>query len=212
MWSISIFSATVKRNGTKKKVYYGATDCPLTSKGEAEAAALRRVFLEKAVDCCFVSPLKRTVDTARLVFPEQEADFFRHDQDLKELNFGDWEGKHHQELAADPHWQRWAADYENVAPPGGESFRDLSCRVGAFRTRLLGQKERRIAIVAHHGVLTLLLAQLLSLPDSGCWHFTFRPGRYSHLRFADGFPILEAHNIPPQTLPAEKERAMGGLY
>lgn len=178
-----------------KKVYYGATDCALTAQGQADAAYLCSLFDTIEVDICFVSPLLRAVTTAERVFPGRPQAFFCRDENLRELDFGAWEGKHHTELQEDPEWQRWAADYFHVAPPDGESFCDLQRRVEAFRKTLFACEEDNIAIVSHNGVLTLLLALLLEMPPEHCWHFVFRHGTYSHLSFAGHFPVLQSHNV-----------------
>lgn len=178
-----------------KKVYYGSTDCALTAQGEADADKLRAVFAEIPVQLCFVSPLKRAVDTAMRIFPQRQESFLCRDENLRELDFGAWEGKHYSELEADPHWQKWAADYFHVAPPGGESFLALSHRVCVLKETLFAREEQHIAIVGHHGVLTLLMALLLEMPPEKCWHFTFHHGAYTHFSFADAYPVLRGHNL-----------------
>ncbi len=178
-----------------KKVYYGATDCALTSKGETDADKLRPVFAEIPVDLCFVSPLKRAGDTAKRIFPLREADFFCRDDDLRELNFGAWEGKHYSELEGDPHWQAWAADYFHIAPPGGESFHDLSKRAEAFKETLFAAEKDAVAVVGHHGFLTVLMALLLGMEAKDCWHFTFLHGVYTHFSFSEDYPVLMGHNL-----------------
>src|SRR3712207_9256030 len=101
---------------------------------EAEAAAKRAE--ELGIDVVIASPLRRTRETAEVVgaalgLPVQ------YDDDLVELDFGDFEGltaeeaKRRHPLAA----RRFAEDV-TVAAPGGESVADVSERVARARAQI----------------------------------------------------------------------------
>ncbi len=55
-------------------------------------------------------------------------------------------------------WQRWMADWQNATPDGGEAFPHFAARIrAADEMSQLQSREERL-IVAHQGVLSLLLA------------------------------------------------------
>jgi hypothetical protein len=73
-----------------------------------------------------------------------------------ELDFGQWEGRHWQEIdrvALDD----WAASPERFAPPGGESGQALRHRVRAF-WRDVCHAGKAACVVSHGGPLRVLTA------------------------------------------------------
>ena len=86
----------------------------------------------------------------------------RIDERLCELQFGEWEGRRWDEIDRGQS-DRWAADYWNVAPPGGETYRELYERVGAALAEILTCNTSSIAVVTHAGPIRAALAQCLQL-------------------------------------------------
>ena len=71
-----------------------------------------------------------------------------YDPRIWELDFGSWEGRMWDDIPraeSDP----WAADYWNIAPPGGESFARLCTRVGD----VLAEVPTDSVVIAHAGVI-----------------------------------------------------------
>lgn len=71
-----------------------------------------------------------------------------YDARLWEMDFGAWEGLRWDAIPraqSDP----WAADYWNIAPPGGEAFSDVCARVG----QVLDELAPGTLIVSHAGVI-----------------------------------------------------------
>src|SRR3712207_6137242 len=131
---------------------------------EAEAAAKRAE--ELGIDVVIASPLRRTRETAEVVgavlgLPVQ------YDDDLVELDFGDFEGLTAEEAREKyPLAARRFADDISVAAPGGESIADVSDRVARARARILrGHAGRTVLVVSHVTPIKLLLAAGLDVPD-----------------------------------------------
>lgn len=177
-----------------KEVYYGATDCPLNDRGREDARRLHGALKARRLDLVFTSPLSRATETAALLLADRPVPLSVDDR-LRELNFGDWEGRSWRELQDDPHWQDWGADWQGTRPPAGESFLDLAARVSAFYDDLLSRPEEDILIVSHHMIMMALICRLFDLPPTKAWHFRFLPGTYSHLVYADDFPVLLGQNL-----------------
>ncbi len=81
--------------------YIGRTDEPLC---EAACRHLRESDPFTVASHVLVSPLQRAVETARLLFPEAELTVC---QDLREMDFGDFEGRTAEEMADDPVYEEW---------------------------------------------------------------------------------------------------------
>lgn len=131
-------------------VVSGNTDAPfhLTVQGRAQVLAAAAGFAETTIDRIYVSPLMRTRETADILATALGIpDRVHVDERLRELDFGEWEGKDHAEwLAAFPD----AADRFETKPRGGETFLDVQRRVGSFLREIeLRHTNERIVIVSH---------------------------------------------------------------
>ena len=176
----------------KAKVYYGATDCPLTDKGREQSRGLQAVFAAKDIDLIYVSPLQRAKETADIIFSPSLPRVI--DPRLQEMDFGSWEGKRYTELSDDPIFQLWQEEWESTRAPGGESFNDLAQRVESFCLDLKNTKADNVALVGHNAVLMLILPTIFSLTREQGWHFCFQQGCYSQINYAGDYPVLKALN------------------
>ena len=79
--------------------YIGVTDEDLIPINEE----LNKSIYPK-VNKIYVSPLKRCVQTAELIYPGQA---IRVKENLKECNFGRFENKNYQDLSVDESYQKW---------------------------------------------------------------------------------------------------------
>ncbi|MCQ8277078.1 histidine phosphatase family protein [Acetobacteraceae bacterium KSS8] len=102
------------------------------------------------------SPAVRCVGPASLLAGLLGAPL-RTDADLRELDFGDWEGLRWDEVPR-PALDAWASDPLGFAPPAGESGTALIRRVRRAADRL--RAEGNALVVSHGGPLRLLPAIL----------------------------------------------------
>lgn len=141
----------------------GWDDVPLADP-EATAVGSRRLsVLIGRADAVYSSDLLRTRQTAEPL-AEALALPVLADPALRELNFGEWDGKMWNDLAAsgDERFQRFVADWSSVATPGGESFVDLERRVVEFWQRIAPRHAgETIVVVSHGGTLAALAIHLL---------------------------------------------------
>ncbi len=178
----------------KRKVYYGATDCELTALGREQARALAAAFHDIHLDLAIVSPLRRAQETADIILGKKTT-LRESEPRIREMNFGIWEGKYYKDLQGDPAYEAWMADWENVRPPQGESHNDVVARVSDFYENLKQRPEKDVALICHNAVLMILLTKILETDPTFSWHFSFDQGCYTHIRFADGYPIIQGHNL-----------------
>ncbi len=110
----------------------------------------------------FCSPLPRAIETARLAIEPFGAKFDI-DSDLREIDFGQWEGLTLTEMICDPDrvagWAQFAPDFTF---PGGERLGDFLDRVNGLARRVSGL-NRPVTLVCHGGVIRTLICTFLGL-------------------------------------------------
>lgn len=142
--------------GNLRRAFLGCTDDPLAACG-VELACQRRGELPK-VERVYHSPMLRAVSTARLVWPDVPRCAV---PGLREMDFGIFDGRAHDELMEDETYRTWLAQSEWEGYPGGESFAEADARcTAAFRFLVRDAGERglsRVGAVVHGGTLMLLM-------------------------------------------------------
>ena len=130
-------------------VCYGRADVSVKLSPEA---ALRQVTWP-AVATVWSSPSPRCRDLAAAVAAQQRASL-RVDERLYEMDFGAWEGRAWRDISEDE-LTPWMSDWQNAAPPGGETTSQLTARVAAWHEELAAPPHRHL-LVAHAGVVRAL--------------------------------------------------------
>ena len=101
------------------------------------------------------------------------------DPDLREIDFGRWEGKMFSEIrdSSPEDVERWARFAPDFAFPGGESMRDFLDRVGRAADRLAADEAETVLAVTHGGVIKIMLCHLLGLEARATSRSRSRPLR-----------------------------------
>jgi alpha-ribazole phosphatase len=107
--------------GNTKKRYIGVTDEPLLPESKEELRK-KNYPMPQAL---YVSPLKRCIETAEILFPGKPMHII---DELSECNFGEFENKNYKELAGNAAYQAWVDRECTGAIPGGESREEFLCR------------------------------------------------------------------------------------
>jgi alpha-ribazole phosphatase len=146
---------------------YGHTDVELTEVGLLQMEHLAGRLRLAEIHAVYSSDLKRTVTGARIIARHHDVPITAVPQ-LREVYFGDWEGKGFLEIRAQ-HPELLAkreADLVGFEPPGaGESIGRLAERVmPGFREILERSGEKNILLVAHGAVNRVILCDALGLP------------------------------------------------
>ena len=120
----------------------GASDLPLDLAGCLQAAALADRIRPLAPARSFCSPMMRCRQTAEAIGLATPLEI---DGDLREIDFGRWENRRFEQVAAEePELvQRWAAFASDFAFPGGEGLAAFVARVGAAADRLASTRPTR---------------------------------------------------------------------
>ena len=141
--------------GNEEKKYIGVTDESLSEIGRKEILSKN---YPKA-DIIFSSPMKRCLETAALIYPGSAVIV---DEDFRETDFGEFEGKSFLELKDEPSYVKWLESGGTLAFPGGEDRESVCVRVmKAFRKAVSSLKEDETAVfIVHGGTIMTILSEL----------------------------------------------------
>jgi ribonuclease H / adenosylcobalamin/alpha-ribazole phosphatase len=179
-----------------QKRYAGRTDAPLTDTGVQQAAAAAKRLAQAGIAAIVSSPLQRTVRTAEEVSAATGVPVVT-DDGFRETDFGAWEGLTFAEVRE--RWPSemtaWLAD-PSVAPPGGESFAQVSERVTAALHRVLAERaDRTVLIVSHVTPIKTLVAAALLAPPAALFRMHLDVAALCEIDwYADGPAVLRSYN------------------
>lgn len=146
----------VRHGPTHQKTFTGWRDVPADL---SDTAAIGRLSRWLPRDAPIVSSdLKRAVTTADAIANGRRR--LSHEDDLREFNFGEWDGKHFTEVET-THPELSRAFWEkpgDVAAPSGESWNQVTQRVSAKVDHLLTKHPGDLILVAHFGVVLCHIA------------------------------------------------------
>ncbi len=150
--------------------------------------------------CYYASPSRRALETARAVLGPT-ADLIV-DPDLREVDFGRWEGLTFDEARAQDAAAvgQWLAGDPAFAFPGGERMHDFLERTRSAAARLAAQADDTVVAFTHAGVIRHLICHYLDLPDRR--HpllFQIRHAACATVELVDGKGILSGLNLSAPT-------------
>ncbi len=154
--------------------YQGITDVELSELGIRQAQAVAEYFLDIPLDAIYASDLDRAYQTALPLAVSKGLEIEKRTE-LREINFGAWEGLTYEEINA-----RWPGNIEwmyanakDVRIEGGESFGDVQLRASRIITEIAEKYPdgSRVAIVCHGGTIRCLLCYLLHIDLDLAWNF-----------------------------------------
>jgi ribonuclease H / adenosylcobalamin/alpha-ribazole phosphatase len=179
-----------------QKRYAGTSDVPLTETGIRQAAAAAKRLASAGLGVIVSSPLLRAVRTAEEVAAATGVPVLT-DEGFRETDFGAWEGLTFTEVR-----ERWPAEMTSwladpaVAPPGGESFTEVSTRVTAALHRVLISQERQnVLIVSHVTPIKTLVATALLAPPAALYRMHLDVAALCEIDwYPDGPAVLRSFN------------------
>ncbi len=137
--------------------YIGSkTDAPLSPEGLNELRLLKENMEYPQIDSLYSSPMLRCRQTAAVLYPDTGIVMV---ENLKEYDFGDFEGKTASELETNPQFLNWASG--KATPPNGEDNSDFIKRlcVGLQQIVLdmIEKGKSESAVIMHGGAIMMLL-------------------------------------------------------
>jgi broad specificity phosphatase PhoE len=144
----------------------------------------------------YSSPLSRALDTAAAFAAPLGLEPVV-DDDLRELDFGELEGLTYDEIRREHGelYREWMERPAEVTFPGGEGLAALRDRVlPAVACVRLRHEGEAAAIVAHGGVIRVVLGDVLGLGDGAVFRLGLDYGGVSVVDWLDAVPIVRAVN------------------
>lgn len=149
----------LKTPGNELRQYIGSTDENLSA--GAVQHFLTRKACYPAAQRIVASPMKRCIQTARLIYPDQEIET---EEMLRECDFGRFEEKTYEQLKEEPAYIRWLESGGRTAFPDGEEQETFRRRcadgVKKWVLKLLEEGTQSAAFVVHGGTIMAALSQL----------------------------------------------------
>lgn len=145
---------------------YGATDIALSPLGEQQAARAAAALRARTFARIVTSPLQRARRSAEIVRAAQTSPGpLEVVPDLREVDFGAWEGLTWAEVAdRDPdNHHRWQTERPHFTYPGGEARADFLRRVHSAAHALHHDPGPTLAVL-HKGVIKAVIAALTGMP------------------------------------------------
>lgn len=124
------------------------------------------------------SDLLRCKQTALRLFPDT---VIHYEQRLREMNFGDWEGKTKDDLKQNPDFNTWLHSFHESTIPNGEGAADFSSRVLGWWADYTKHSDPLLlkgphVIVAHGGVIRVLMTHLTGTGLETFWDWQIPHG------------------------------------
>ncbi len=156
--------------------YIGSrTDSPLSPEGLDELRLLKENMDYPEIDCLYSSPMLRCRQTGAVLYPDFGITSV---ENLKEYDFGAFEGKTAAQLEADQSFLNWASG--KCAPPEGEDNTEFITRLCVGLRQIvmdmLEKGKSEAAVIMHGGAIMMLLGAC-GLPRHRSVEWTANPGR-----------------------------------
>ena len=146
----------------------GRSDIPLSEPGRRQAELLAERLKLIPLEALYSSPLKRAVETARLISQLTGLQPIL-DERLVELDYGEWEGRSLADILKNDleTYRTWDADPARVAPPGGETGLAAQHRIVSFLDSLAAKHPQgHVLVVFHKTVCRLAICHVLGMSPS----------------------------------------------
>ena len=157
------------RHADKEKGDFGRSrlphlDQPISKYGRRQAKALLDYFKNKHLDEIYVSEYIRTVQTVRSVIRKRKIQPIT-DSRLNEIDLGELVGLTDEQFQNEfpDIWKAYQERKIDFRWPGGETGAEAQARIVEFLTEQTKNPGDKL-IVAHDGIIRLLLCHLLNIP------------------------------------------------
>ena len=143
----------------------------LTPDGAEMARYFAQAYRDTKWSALYASPLKRALTTMAPIADQSGlTPIFR--EDLKEIAYGEWEGKTADEVNIAYHddYIRWTTDPAWCPPTGGETANAIAHRVMGVVTEIKERWTGDVLVVSHKATIRIALASLLGI-DVGRFRF-----------------------------------------
>lgn len=150
----------------------GITDVELTDIGREQARALALVVADKNIDVILSSPLKRAIETSRIVSDICNVPM-KIDARLIEQSYGIYEGVDRKDEAFLNNKRDFAYKY-----PNGESMMQVAYRVYGLLDEIKCKYEgKNVLIISHGGVCRIINTYFRDMTNEDFFNYTLENGK-----------------------------------
>ena len=177
----------------------GRLDIPLNRQGIEQAQRIAKLIPAFDIDAIYTSPLKRAVQTARLLAKGNPLSILL-DAGLTELAFGRWAGCYFDDLVHDPLYHRFLRSPLTTRIPGGETIKDVQRRGLRVMQQAAKQiPQGRFLFVSHGDVMRAMICHCLRLPleefrrlrvDTGSLSVVQTDGDWAEIKYINYVPEI----------------------
>ena len=165
-------------------VMQGWLDEPLNENGRKLAALSGQAMKGIRFDRCISSPFVRATETAEILLRESgNAANIAIDDRIREIHFGDLEGKSLSEMGEEG-YQFYMDPFRFVGFPNGERIQDVCIRTQSFLKELIAKDDGKTYLISTHGCAMRAMVNYLKDDPSDYW--------YGHGPYNCSFTIIEA--------------------
>ena len=147
--------------------YQGVTNTKLTEEGQEQAELAAKYLSRVDFKGFYSSPIGRTIETAE-IFKKKLGMDYQISENLKELNFGKWEGLKFDDIILEygNDFQNWIKNPFENPPTNGESFNEIIKRGNLEIDKIINENEddSNILLVTHGGFIVAMLVHWLKIP------------------------------------------------
>ena len=170
------------------RVCYGWNDVDVSKNFQNEAERVKKYLDGKELKY-FSSDLLRCKKLTEFLTEEYSID-----SGLREINFGDWEGKYWNDIEKtfddfNPD------DFVNKKTPNGESYKDQQKRVLTSWNKIINSGSENIVIVSHGGSIRIILCELLNMDLANAFRLKIDYGSISEVSINDKFITIDKFNF-----------------
>lgn len=165
----------------------GHSNIELSPEGIAEAELLAANFPFQTVDAIYSSDLSRAKTTAEILAKRFNLPVHT-TQELRETNFGDWEGKTLAEMQLiDPvNCENFFRNPEELQINNAEKFPQVQQRaMHAIKKIIAAHPTGNIVVVAHGAINRTILCSILEIPLKNMWLISQFNTAVNIIRFED---------------------------
>jgi alpha-ribazole phosphatase len=152
--------------------YLGHLDSVLTARGYEQAEIVAERMLSVGATRLYTSDLGRCVETASIIARKLGLEIVM-DSRLRELNFGQWEGRTYVEVMSMDQelLERWYDAPSDIAPPDGETLIQLGQRVVEWLLQTMDglHPDDTVIVVSHGGPIRWFQSGWLLQDTSSYW-------------------------------------------
>ena len=155
----------------REERFRGREDLLLNETGLRQAYAAAVHLRDQPVAAIYSSPLKRTLETARVIANQKRLPVHPHGG-LLDIDFGGWQGLNMAEARKQDAelFRVWQEEPHNVRFPGGEGLGDVRERATAAVDDLAARHpDETVVLVSHMVVCRVLMCAMLGLDNSHYW-------------------------------------------